>query len=395
MIRASFIAIGSLVLTAASLACSTGDPGEPGPKTTPEVVVEPVKIAADPAALGRVSGIAELPESFVVFGDRGAIVVQGGLPAASDDGVRVWSSAAAVAAADGSGRWAIGVDDKGRLLRLREDSRVEEVGTRYGLATGELARAIVKADELSFVIVLESAVVAVDTAKGSTKRFATGPLTSVSAAPGRVAGVSGAAAVAIDLDAGKKSTFDVVGAIATAFDFDKHMLVLTEHRLLQEVPGKGDLRVMVDRPDVTLHGLASTPQSVWFGAGPDLWTLDSKSSTSNTRIARGITVDPNALLAGSASGDVWVLGNQLGRVKLSSGGGKEAMWMTDVQPVYQTVCVSCHAPGGSAGIDLSTYGRWVERKALIRERVVDMKNMPPKPRELTPEQITAIQRWTE
>jgi mono/diheme cytochrome c family protein len=374
-------------------ACTTGDPGEPGAKSTPEVVVEPVKIAADPAALGRVSGVAELPESFVVFGDKGAIVVQGGLPAASDDGVKAWSSAAAVAAPDGSGRWAIGVDDKGRLLRLREDSHIEEIGMRYGLAVGEAAKAIVKADESSFVIVLESAIVAVDTNKGTTKRFDTGPLTNVSAAPGRVAGVSGGAtAIAIDLEAGKKSSFDAAGAIATTFDFDKHMLVLTEHKVLQEMPGKGDLQVMVDRPDAVLHGLASTPQSIWFGAGADLWTLEQSGGS---KIARGVTLDPTAMLAGSASGDVWVLGNQLGRVKLSSGGGKEAMWMADVQPVYQNVCVSCHAPGGSAGIDLSTYGRWVERKALIRERVVEMKNMPPKPRELTPDQVAAIQRWTE
>jgi len=388
----AFVLIGSVVVT--SLGCGTGDPGEPGakPQTSTELVVEPVKIAADPAALGKVVAVAEMAESFVAFGDKGAIAIQGGLPSNADDGVTAWSgSAAAVAAADGSGRWPIAIDHEGRLLRLREDGHIEEVGLRYGLSQGEKAKAIVKADETSFVIVLDAAIVAVDTTTGKTKRFDTGPLSHVSATTGRVAGATLTHAVAIDLVAGKQTRFEASAATATAFDADKLLLVLTEHAVLREVPGDGALGTVVNRPDATLHGLAATPQRIWFGAGAELYALDPMGA----KLAKGTTLDSAATLAGSESGDVWVLGGQLTRIKASTAGGNETLWNAEVLPIYQNVCAACHAPAGSAGIDLSTYSRWVEKKAAIRDRVVDKQTMPPKPRTLTPEQIDAIRRWTE
>lgn len=378
-------------------ACDSGDVASPGSTTQLDLQVEPVKVAADPGALGHVRGVAELSGSFVVFGDKGAVAVQASLPSASDDTIKTWADGAAtVLAADGSGRWPISVDDQGRVLRLREDGRLEEIGPRYGVSVGERVRAVVPADDSTFVIVLEAQVIAVDVAHATTRRYDTGPLDHVSATSGYVAGTTATEVRVLDLAAGKSTNYDVIGPIATTFDESHHVVVMTDHALLRQVDGRSSLEVIAERPK--LHGLTRTPDRVWFGAGTDLWALDQ----TGVKIARGVALPGDATLSGSASGDVWVLAAELARVKTvtttQAGGGEnatEAAWTTEILPIYQGVCSSCHGPGGSAGIDLSTYEGWVARRAVIRARVVDQKNMPPKPKELTAEQLDAITRFTK
>jgi mono/diheme cytochrome c family protein len=396
-ILAGLLAVATL---AALPGCDSGEAAEPAAKAAVvlELKVEAVPIAPEPDKLGRVAAVAELDESFVAFGDRGAIAVLGGLPGATDDIVKAWSSGAAVPAADGTGSWPIGVDDKGRLLRLRDDSgRVEDISTRYGLAAGEQAKALVKADDASFVIVLDASVIVVDVAKGTTKRFDTGPLAHVSATTGRLAGTTATDVRVIDLalgEQGKQTKYALSGSLATAFDPQKKLVVLTEHGVHLEGAAAGvDLDVVVERPDVLLHGLASTPARVWFGAGTDLWALEQ----SGAKVARGATtLTGTASLVGSPTGDVWILGDTLSRVTVSaSAGGDEGAWTAEILPIYQTVCQACHSPTGSARIDLSSYSKWMDRRAVIRERIVEKKTMPPLPTTLTPEQIDAIRRWTE
>src|SRR5205823_5394117 len=53
-------------------------------------------------------------------------------------------------------------------------------------------------------------------------------------------------------------------------------------------------------------------------------------------------------------------------------------WTTNVQPIFARRCASCHLPGGSSGVDLSTFDAWIGKRALVRKRVVDTRTMPPK-----------------
>src|SRR5438105_1213480 len=86
-------------LVPAAFACETGDPAAPDARGAREMAVEPVAIASDPSALGKVSAIAELEGAFVAFSDRGAIAVHGGLPGASDVAVTRWVGGTAISAA--------------------------------------------------------------------------------------------------------------------------------------------------------------------------------------------------------------------------------------------------------------------------------------------------------
>jgi mono/diheme cytochrome c family protein len=66
--------------------------------------------------------------------------------------------------------------------------------------------------------------------------------------------------------------------------------------------------------------------------------------------------------------------------------------------VFTRVCSQCHLPGGSAGIDLSFYGAWVERRAQIGKSVVDRAQpvMPPSGApQLTDAEIAAVKAWVE
>lgn len=110
-------------------------------------------------------------------------------------------------------------------------------------------------------------------------------------------------------------------------------------------------------------------------------------------IPRGFS--PAARLLGSPSGDVWSIdGGALARFAAEMGDSEDrGVWEKDVQPVYLASCTPCHAPGGSAGADLSTYGAWVARREQIKDRVVTAKTMPPTGIDFTEEERTAIAGW--
>lgn len=71
----------------------------------------------------------------------------------------------------------------------------------------------------------------------------------------------------------------------------------------------------------------------------------------------------------------------------------DAMWRANILPVYTRSCAQCHRPGGSAGIDLSTYDAWNARRALIRHRVIDVRDMPQPGSPLSDADRAAIDAW--
>jgi hypothetical protein len=73
--------------------------------------------------------------------------------------------------------------------------------------------------------------------------------------------------------------------------------------------------------------------------------------------------------------------------------GDEAVWRKTVRPIYVRVCADCHAPGGSSGIDLSSYASWVSRRTLVHDRVVVKRDMP-QGRTLDDTELAAINDWS-
>jgi len=103
-------------------------------------------------------------------------------------------------------------------------------------------------------------------------------------------------------------------------------------------------------------------------------------------------------LFGSPTGDLWVLNNgALTRIaEVSPGGMDQDQWKQTVLPLFTRLCSLCHLPGGSSGIDLSTYSAWTARRALVGQRVLVGKPTPMPPAgagTLTSDDRAALQAW--
>ena len=84
--------------------------------------------------VGKITTAVDLGDDLVVYGDKGAVVVSGGIVSASDSTITKWGAAAPIPASDGNGTWSVSVDADGRLLRIRGRSILEVVSDRYGLS---------------------------------------------------------------------------------------------------------------------------------------------------------------------------------------------------------------------------------------------------------------------
>lgn len=359
-----------------------------GPLTSLEdLTVEAVPVASDPASLGNVRAVAALDDALVTFGEKGAIAIAAGEPAYADESTKVWSSAAAVKAPDATGRWAIAVDGEGRLVRLREDGRLENVGPRFGLGANEKARAIATAPREIFAVAAERSVIVVDGAKNTTRRFETGPLEHLAVTENRLAGIAEGQVRVFQLSGptATRWSFDGTGVLGAAFDADQRLVIVSKHDVRRE-HGLGFVRVYENERE-ELHGIAAAANLVWFGAGDHLVALES----GGVRRAPRAKVEPNATLAASAKGDVYATGDRVVRVSMTP--PDDALWNEEIAPIYASVCATCHAPSSPSGIDLSTAQSWAKRKAAIAKRTVETRTMPPAPTTLTAEQIDAVKRW--
>jgi mono/diheme cytochrome c family protein len=376
-------------------ACSSGAPASPGGPSggAPEALqigaeldVAPVSFDADATPLGLVQAVTELGDDTIVFGDRGMFVITGGKVAANDASVKGWRAAATIQSPDGATSWAVGVSAEGHVLRVRGRTSLEDVTSRFGLG----------ADDVTSVVPLTGGRAVFGTATGlvlvqdgHSFRFDAGRLTSLAAARDRVAGLDTDRVVVVDVAAQNMLSLPLPGARAVAFDTAGRVLASTEHALFAE--REGTLASIYTRDDVALHGLATAPSRVWLGLGDRLASIEGPV----LRIGRaGVALAPDAKLAGSPTGDVWAISATGGLARAGVPvGADEATWKVSVLPVYAHVCSNCHAPGGSSGIDLSGYAAWSQRRALIRERVVVKKNMPPG-NPLTGADLDAVDKWS-
>ena len=80
-----------------------------------------------------------------------------------------------------------------------------------------------------------------------------------------------------------------------------------------------------------------------------------------------------------------------------AGGGVDlALWRNQLLPIFAQKCQSCHLPGGSARIDLSTYSTWALRRTAIKQRVVDRLPTPMPPvtaGKLDEKELASISSW--
>jgi hypothetical protein len=170
-------------------------------------------------------------------------------------------------------------------------------------------------------------------------------------------------------------------------------LYATTTRALYASNEQGDLQLVYDAGAETLHGLVASGEHVWFADGPELGVIDGQRVSET----RGTHVAPDARLASSPSGDVWVLASgtlqRFARVDPESALG--VTWSATLGAIFARACAACHLPGGVSGTDLSTAEGWQSERRAIHDRVVDGKTMPPEGHPLSEPDRTAIRAWTE
>lgn len=339
---------------------------------------------------GAVSTAVDLGDQLIVFSNKGMFVLSGGVVSANDTTVMKWNGASAsVPAADGNGTWAVAVDGDGKLQRVYAASKLDGVSDRYGLV-GLKVRGLAKATSPdapgAIAFALEGKAAFTD---GREVNRYDVDLKQVSATAWRFAGVAtDGSVVVVKLDPktpthdGAASKITIDGVISTAFDGDK--LVIETARVLYRERADGTFDVVFEGSD-DLHGLVATSDGVWFGVGPRLCLYDGELHCADA------SLDPAGSLIGSARG-VWVLEGGKLRALERKATGAEALWRSQVRPVFARVCASCHARGGTSGIDLSTYKSWASRVGPIEDRVLVKKNMPTN-QTLSGEDYGTIRSW--
>jgi mono/diheme cytochrome c family protein len=336
--------------------------------------------------LGAVSALAEQGETLVLFGARGVQVLAGGAVAATDPAVTMWRTAAVVAAGDGSAaQWVIGVDGMGRVLRLRDGTRMEDVTGRYALAmrdvrsVGTLARnrtafgftgGLAVADGMRVTVWMEPS-------------FA-----DLVASGNRVAARTMTGLRVFDIDATRLVDFTLAGVTGVAFDARGRLVVTAGEGLYAE----NDMGELVLRVTMSaLRGVVQSGARTWLVAGPMLATWDG----TDVRLSTNVMVPAGARLHASPSGDVWVFGTgapaRFGVVESPD----LQRWIETVRPVFARRCTPCHLPGGVGNLDLPTYDAWVRSRALIREQAITRRAMPPPPGMLTTEERDALAAWLD
>ncbi|HEY8088444.1 MAG TPA: cytochrome c [Polyangiaceae bacterium] len=340
------------------------------------------------ADLGPVTAVADAGKVVAVFGSSGATVLSAGAVVARDTSVKDWVGAQAIHGADGSARWIVGVDGRGHLHYLRGLSSLDDVTARYGL-DGRPVRGVAMLDAKRVGFLLDGEIAVAD--GGRLTRFAVPPLAGLAGGAGSGAGVGADTVLSFDA-AMNARTFPLRGVTAVTVGRDGR-LYATTRRALYAATEHGDLALVFDAGADTLHGLAASGDHVWFADGPELGTLDGDHVAETA----GLRLAPDAGLAPSGSGDVWVLTRgaleRYGRADPEAALG--ARWSSTLAPIFARACSSCHLPGGVSGTDLSSAEAWHSERAAIHDRVVKTRSMPPEGHPLSEADRGAIQAWVD
>jgi hypothetical protein len=336
--------------------------------------------------------VADAGSVVAVFGDAGATVFSSGAVAASDRSVTDWVDAETIRGADGTPRWIVGIDGKGRLHYLRGMSSFEEVSARYGLdGQRVLGAAMLDAGRIGFLLDREIAIA--DGQRSTRYGYAGGtPWTSLAGGGGWGAGVSRDTLTLFDAARLATRTYALPGVTRAALGSDGRLYAATS-RAVYAAAAAGDLALVYDAEQDSIHGLVASGDHVWFADGAELGVVDGDHVAETS----GAKITPDAKLAPSPSGDVWVMG----------GGGLERLaraepepvlavtWSSTLAPIFARDCATCHLPSGVSGTDLSSAEAWQSERAAIEERVVVRRSMPPEGHPISDADREAIRAWAE
>ena len=339
------------------------------------IAVHPVAWNPNKVDVGNVAALAESGEDLFVFGSTGAHVLAAGSLVASDTSVHAWRSATTIPAADGNGAWVVAIDDHGRVLRVRDRSKLEPISARFGLEKADV-RFIAPMGSSRVAFALERSVAIVDGDRIARHDYA---FTAIACGGGHGAGITASSLMVFDPFRGIDRTYTLDARFVTV-DARGRTVAANERGIWREEDEK--LTLVYRSPHDSIRGVVASAENTWFADGDELGLLDA--GLSNALHASGN-------LVGSASGDVWTLTDgKLARYTTA----RPNAWAT-IGPIFTRVCAGCHGPSGSAGLDLSTPARWDSNRAAIDKRVLRDKTMPPRDHPLTDAERAAITTWAK
>lgn len=335
------------------------------------------------ADIGRVIDVAERGSEVLVVGERGARFYRDGVLVATDASSKdPLASAAAVPAADGRGTWLVAVSSKGALLRARDLKALEPAGERYALSRARVLAAASSA--AGGVFLLDDGVALAG--GGAVSRYDARSAKGLRAGGPVIATWNDEGVVRYEGKLGAPHTYALSGVRDVAVSDAGRVYAAREDGVYAEQGGRS--LELVYRPDSGVRALAASGSRIWLLDGARVVVLEASgtSDTVKVELVSGVTAPADARLAGSATGDAWLLDRgTVMRVGLRAPDGHapppvdaNATWQRDVSPIFARTCAACHNPGGPAGIDLSTPHAWAAHRDEIRKRVVVAKDMPPR-----------------
>ena len=392
-----FVSVAANVALAATLtACGVG-PHTRAAGVVGQVSVRPVEWNPAAAELGDVRAVADTGDVVAVFADDRATVFSSRAVVAVDRAVKGWVDADTIYGADGSAQWIVGIDGKGRVYYLHGRSSFEDVSERYGLGSKAVRTAAVLGP--GFVGFLEGGEVALADGRQVTRYGVTCPERTAPAGclPSELVGGGGFGAWIVPsglelLNAGAKTvtSFALRDAKRAALAPNGRLYAMTP-RALYAADARGQLALIYEADGASLHGLVASGEHVWFADGTELGVIDGDKVAETT----GARVAQDARLAASPSGDVWVMaGTSLKRfARTDPEPALGAVWNQSLAAVFARACSACHLPNGESGTDLSTAEGWQSERAMIRDRVLVRRTMPPQGHALAEADRVAIAVW--
>lgn len=415
------------------------------------LAVRAVEWNPEHAEVGSVAAVADAGDDLLVVGDQGARIFVAGSPVATDRRLSTWRSAAAIPAANGGGTWLAALDGSGALHRVRARTSLEPISDRYGLAGKAItAFAALGSGRIGFALAYEgpSPVAPTPGFAGSSPAAPTPGFASSSPAaptpglvegssfagpPGSATGRFGAPAAsgllavadgvtvttfslgpagAIAGGGGKAAWpetggvrvfepgraesrfFPLAGATRAALDDGGRLFAATQHEVYAE-DATGTLALVYETAAeaTTITGLVASAGRVWFSEGADLGVVLGGRAAVTTGLRR----PEEAVIVASSSGDVWSLAaGTLTRFAVTEGptAARALRWKEVIAPVLGRACAACHGASHSSGIDLSTFDAWEKRLALLRRRVIESRDMPPRGHALDEADREIIDAWT-
>ena len=170
-------------------------------------------------------------------------------------------------------------------------------------------------------------------------------------------------------------------------------LYATTPRAVYAAPTHGDLTLVYDAGGDTIHGLVVSGEHVWFADGTELGVVDGD----RVRRRRACRVAPDARLAPSASGDVWVLAARRPRSASHAPRRRPALASAGTRRSRPSSRARARVPpaGRRLGDGPLDRGSVAVRARGDPERVVKTRTMPPEGHPLSDADRAAIEAWAE